>query len=59
MGITERAAQLIVSDLERAGYLRKQRVGRRNHYVVHPGRSFRHPAESGHTVDDLLGIFRP
>ena len=31
VGITERAAQLIVADLESAGYLLKQRQGRRNH----------------------------
>lgn len=58
VGITERAAQLIVADLERGGYLRKQRVGRRNHYTLVHGRHFRHPAESGHSVDDLLAIFR-
>ncbi|MEZ5116462.1 MAG: MarR family transcriptional regulator [Candidatus Nanopelagicales bacterium] len=57
VGITERAAQLIVQDLERAGYVRKERVGRRNHYTVVKGRSFRHPAEADRSVDDLLRIF--
>jgi len=57
VGITERAAQLIVSDLEVAGYLSKQRVGRRNRYVLHPGQPFRHPAEADRPVDDLLAIF--
>jgi predicted transcriptional regulator len=59
VGITERAAQLIVGDLEAAGYLSKERVGRRNRYHVHEGGSFRHPAEADRTVDSLLAIFVP
>jgi DNA-binding MarR family transcriptional regulator len=58
VGITERAAQLIVSDLEAGGYLTKEKVGRRNHYTVVRGRTFRHPAEAGRRIDDLIGIFR-
>ena len=57
VGITERAAQLIVGDLEAGGYLSKERVGRRNRYEVHHGAPFRHPAESGQSVDRLLEIF--
>jgi transcription elongation GreA/GreB family factor len=57
VGITERAAQMIVADLEGAGYLSKQREGRRNHYVVHPRKAFRHPHEAGHKVGELLAIF--
>ena len=58
-GITERAAQSIVHDLEDAGYVTKQREGRRNSYVLHPDRPFRHPAEAGHDVGELLALFRP
>ncbi|MFN8076667.1 MAG: helix-turn-helix domain-containing protein [Kineosporiaceae bacterium] len=57
VGITERAAQLIVADLEAAGYLTHTRVGRRNSYQLAQGRPFRHPAESGRVVDDLVAIF--
>ena len=57
VGITERAAQLIVGDLEAGGYLSKERIGRRNRYQVHTGGRFRHPAESGQSVDSLLAIF--
>jgi predicted transcriptional regulator len=57
VGITERAAQLIVSDLEAGGYLSKERVGRRNHYKVHTGGRFRHPSESEESVDSLIAIF--
>lgn len=57
VGITERAAQLIVSDLEAGGYLAKERVGRRNRYVLHRDRPFRHPAEAQRSVDALIAIF--
>jgi len=56
-GITERSAQGIVSDLEHEGYIERERVGRRNAYRLHPEMPFRHPAESGHTVGELLGLF--
>ncbi|GII82273.1 hypothetical protein Ssi03_02630 [Sphaerisporangium siamense] len=57
IGITERAAQAIVTDLEEAGYLTRTRVGRRNHYSVDPSRPFRHPAEADHRVAGLLAMF--
>lgn len=55
--ITERAAQAIVTDLEAAGYLTRTRVGRRNHYSIDPTGRFRHPAEAGHHISDLLAVF--
>jgi predicted ArsR family transcriptional regulator len=58
VGITERAAQLIIGDLVTAGYLTRHRVGRRNTYRISAQRPFRHPAESGRLVDDLVAIFR-
>ena len=56
-GITERAAGSIVRDLEDAGYVTRIRTGRRNRYVIHPDRPFRHPAEAGHDVGDLITVF--
>jgi DNA-binding MarR family transcriptional regulator len=56
VGITERAAQRIVAELEGDGYLTRERDGRRNRYVLHRGRSLRHPLESSHTVDELLNL---
>ena len=41
-----------------AGYITRQRVGRRNHYVVDPLQTFRHPHEAGHQVGELLEVFR-
>jgi hypothetical protein len=57
IGITERAAQAIVSDLEEAGYITRTRVGRRTHYTVESSRPFRHPANADHCVDGLLTLF--
>lgn len=59
VGVTERATQGIVADLEAAGYLTKARHGRRNTYTVITGRPFRHPLEAGHDVDELLKILVP
>lgn len=57
IGITERAAQAIVSDLEAAGYVHRERVGRRNRYTVNPAGRFRHPAEADRRIGDLLALF--
>ncbi|HXQ76992.1 MAG TPA: winged helix-turn-helix domain-containing protein [Gemmatimonadaceae bacterium] len=54
VGITERTAAQIVSDLEQAGYLTKTRDGRRNLYEVHEDRPLRHPRHSHHTVGELI-----
>ena len=58
VGITERAAQSILRDLEQDGYVSKERVGRRNAYTVHPELPLRHPIESHHAVGELLRLFR-
>ncbi|SDN06288.1 MarR family protein [Streptomyces wuyuanensis] len=57
IGITERAVQIIVADLEAAGYLTRTRVGRRNRYTIDPTVALRHPNEAGHPVGDLLTAF--
>ncbi len=56
VGITERAAGAIVRDLEEAGYLTRDKVGRRNRYEIHSDRPFRHPIERDHQVDELLAL---
>src|SRR5579859_4546745 len=56
IGVTERTAQAIVADLEGAGYLRRERVGRRNRYTVNPDHSFRHSAQDGHHVGPFLDL---
>lgn len=54
VGITERAAQRIVSDLADAGYLTRERHGRRNRYSVHMNLPLRHPLEAPAPVETLL-----
>lgn len=56
VGITERATQRIVAELEAEGYLDVRRVGRRNVYRVHGNRPLRHPAERHHKVGELLEV---
>lgn len=54
VGITERAVQRIVADLEEEGYLVRERFGRRNRYNVNTDCPFRHPIESHRTIKVLL-----
>ncbi len=57
VGITERAAQAIVADLVAAGYVTRERVGRRNAYTINPAGRFRHPAEAAHCIGELIDLF--
>jgi hypothetical protein len=54
VGITERAVQRIVADLEEGGYLSHKRKGRRNYYELHADRPFRHPVAAHCDVSLLL-----
>ena len=56
VGITERAVQRIIADLEEAGVIERERVGRQNHYRVRTNVPLRHPIEAHRTVGDLVGI---
>ncbi len=56
VGITERAVQRIVADLEAGRYLERARSGRRNHYEVHPELPLRPPIESHRDVGALLAL---
>lgn len=59
VGITERAAQRIVADLADAGYLEREREGRRNHYRLHPELPLRHPLENEHAIGEILQVLTP
>jgi hypothetical protein len=54
VGVTERAAHRILSELCEGGYLSKHRVGARNFYEVHPDERLRQPLISDHRLGDLL-----
>jgi DNA-binding MarR family transcriptional regulator len=59
VGITERAVQRIVAELEAAGALVRERDGRRNHYEVNRDLPLRHPVESHRKIADLLKLGLP
>ncbi len=59
VGVTIGAVQKIIVELEKGGYLKRERVGRRNHYYVSHDRPLRHPLESNHTVGELLATLEP
>ena len=54
VGITERAVQRIVHDLEQADMLTREREGRRNHYRINKQQPLRHPLEQPQTVGELI-----
>ncbi|MCX5662406.1 MAG: winged helix-turn-helix domain-containing protein [Planctomycetota bacterium] len=56
VGITERAVQKIVADLEAAGVITRVKEGRRNHYEIHAERPLRHPVEAHCRVGALLKL---
>ena len=56
VGITERAVQKIVADLEAGGVITRERIGRRNRYELHTQAQLRHPIESHRTIGDLIGL---
>lgn len=56
IGITERAAQRIIADLVEAGYVKRKRIGRRNHYLVKTDLRMRHPLQQTHEIGELLDL---
>ncbi|HTW12779.1 MAG TPA: MarR family transcriptional regulator [Solirubrobacteraceae bacterium] len=57
--ITERAAQRIVADLVRAGYVERERVGRRNVYQVRSNLSVSLPTRRDIDLNTLLNLLLP
>ena len=58
LGLTERPVRRIIAELEAAGYLHKQRVGRVSHYEVTLDLPLRHPVHREVAVGALLQIFQ-
>jgi predicted transcriptional regulator len=54
VGITERATQRILAELIEAGYVKSERVGRRNRYTVDRQHAMRHSAQFGYEIGALL-----
>jgi DNA-binding MarR family transcriptional regulator len=57
--ITERAAQRIVADLIEAGYLDRERVGRRNRYTIQTSLPISLPARRDIDLNALLNVLLP
>ena len=58
LGLSERAVHGIVADLVDAGYITRQRIGRRNRYTVNPDIAMRHFAQDGHDIGELLDLLK-
>jgi hypothetical protein len=56
VGVTERAVQRIVADLEEAGFLTRHRAGRQNEYDINRRQPMRHPVEAHQTVGALIAL---
>ena len=56
VGITERSAHRIVSELEQLGYVSRERDGRRNRYRIATERPLRHPLSGQRPVGELLAL---
>ena len=56
LGITERSAHAIVADLTAAGYVVKQKHGRRNRYQIQAHLPLPEPATRAPAIGDVLAI---
>lgn len=56
VGITERAVQRIIADLEAGGVIEREKVGRQNHYRIRADQPLRHSIESHRTIGELLAL---
>ena len=54
VGITDRAVQKILADLESDGAIERTKEGRCNRYAVNDTHPLRHPLEAGRTVGQLV-----
>jgi hypothetical protein len=56
VGITERAVQRIIADLEESGFIEREKIGRQNHYRIRADKPLRHPNEAHRTIGELLAL---
>ena len=56
LGITERSTYGIVTDLAEAGYVLKQKTGRRNRYQIQAHLPLPEPSSQERTVGDVLAL---
>jgi DNA-binding Lrp family transcriptional regulator len=58
IGITERAVQRIVSDLESSGIIKRERVGRKNSYKINGSVSLRNAVSGYCTIEAFTELFK-
>src|SRR5688500_1866756 len=56
VGITERAVQRIIGDLEEAAVIRREKNGRNNSYTLSLDRPLRHPLEANTTIAEVIRV---
>ena len=56
VGITERAVQRIIADLEAGGIIDREKIGRQNRYRIRTDQPLRHPIEAHRTIGELLAL---
>jgi len=59
VGISERGAHQIVADLVGAGYVRRARIGRRNHYAIESKTSLKHAPVRHRRVASIVALLDP
>ena len=56
VGITERAVQRIVMELEEDGFVIREKAGRQNTYRLNLNQPLRHPVEGHRTIGDVVKV---
>lgn len=56
VGLTERSVMRIIKDLETAGYIEKEKVGRANHYKIRRDLPLRRQGTQEVAIGELLRI---
>jgi DNA-binding Lrp family transcriptional regulator len=59
IGITERATHRIVGELVEAGYISRERHGRRNHYAIQSDLPVHDRLPREQKIGDLLAVLHP
>ena len=56
VGITERATQKLISDLEKDGYIKIKKIGRQTQYTIVGRKRLKHTVEKACLLQDLIDV---
>ena len=56
VGVTERTAMRLITQLDEAGILKRVKNGRRNEYEIVMSKHLRHPLEAHCTIEELINM---